>query len=736
MSSTRYLIILIMFSFVSYESSAQMSKSRVLVQNFSSLKKGGDVIWQEEISSAFALALKANTSLQVDRRSVKLANYSVDTVGYDFIIECEYLLNEKEFLLKGSVISIKSSTNVRQDKRYLLAVSGTRAEMLSVIQNLANNAITSIGEVQKELFYHANSQAKKVGVVGAALPQEFQSDFNNRYFREVMYSLYLNLKGNEKVQFVKYEVLKDYQLKAFEPRTLLSELKLDGLIVLDMEIGRSLTIHSTLWAMDFAEAKVDTLSYYPVEYTDDIEVQQYFGKYLINNTQQLIDESQRWVLKREYENKSMNYYSRTSKQSLQDGDFSYAFLIGQAAVAKYPDEPESYLLLGNAHFSNDEFQEARKAFEQALDKDEDNYEAIQMLAKIGYNLGEFSEAIHYYDRAITLNSSDAENYMELGKIYYYQENYIGAIHFFEQPEFISSESKMLLGLAYAGMQRYDDAIALYESLRKEPGYNLGIREALINTYLKKAEVDYLSKNYEAMAVYLKPAVEELKDDRLFNYLIAGYNRMEQFEQADQYMQLGFEEGVLKSDIYVNQADDLRRIQNSDGSYSKVHLQQAINYLLKYKLTDNSEYINRRIGGTHFRMQQYDSAIYYYEIALQMETNPSNYLNLAEVLTMNGEYEKSNSYCEKVLALRNEKSDDILNGHAVVTYYLMVSNDMLSGVKKSLYLPVINNFIEQNSYRLQWSFKTFEDWLDAQKGVNHPTKYSLKTLSDKIQKRSY
>ncbi len=82
---------------------------------------------------------------------------------------------------------------------------------------------------------------------------------------------------------------------------------------------------------------------------------------------------------------------------------------------------------GRKHFNSEEFSEALKNFEKAIELDDSDAEKYYMLGKTYANMEEYNKAIDNFNIAIELDDSDAEKYYILGLAYAYIEEYNKAI---------------------------------------------------------------------------------------------------------------------------------------------------------------------------------------------------------------------------------------------------------------------------------------------------------------------
>ncbi|MFW6030805.1 MAG: tetratricopeptide repeat protein [Halanaerobiales bacterium] len=118
--------------------------------------------------------------------------------------------------------------------------------------------------------------------------------------------------------------------------------------------------------------------------------------------------------------------------------------------------------LAESYYYNENYQEAKRHFEQLIDKNPNIYQAYFYLGEI-YNLieGNYELAINYYQRAVNYNRNYVKAYLALGNLYFETEEYYRAITQYmnaidSNPN--HAEAHYRLALSYHEMGRIDSAI--------------------------------------------------------------------------------------------------------------------------------------------------------------------------------------------------------------------------------------------------------------------------------------
>lgn len=159
--------------------------------------------------------------------------------------------------------------------------------------------------------------------------------------------------------------------------------------------------------------------------------------------------------------------------------------------------------------------------------DENSYKAHYQLGIAYIEKQDFKEAFESLKQALKINSKQGQTYKAIGHIFYENENPTNATKYYKlalQCDGLDVESKIGLANCYYLMEKYEDAIKLYEEIsaidmNDEIEYNLG------NCYYMKGEIEESILRYNN-ALRLNPN----KPDCLYN-LGNAYCIKERFQEA-------------------------------------------------------------------------------------------------------------------------------------------------------------------------------------------------------------
>ncbi|MDJ0680031.1 MAG: glycosyltransferase [Xenococcaceae cyanobacterium MO_167.B52] len=161
-------------------------------------------------------------------------------------------------------------------------------------------------------------------------------------------------------------------------------------------------------------------------------------------------------------------------------------------VSENPDNGEYHYLLGKALKDQQQWDEAKQSYQNAIDLGYCNWDVYQELGDILVSLEIWDEAIGSYQQAIKLDDRAIESYLTLGVTLLKLELFTEAVPFFRKV--IELEPDITLAYEYLGealskQEKWDDAIAVYHNgLQLLPGLP-SIQEKLADALTAKARLD-------------------------------------------------------------------------------------------------------------------------------------------------------------------------------------------------------------------------------------------------------
>src|SRR5207302_116219 len=133
-----------------------------------------------------------------------------------------------------------------------------------------------------------------------------------------------------------------------------------------------------------------------------------------------------------------------------------------------PNDPTSFIFLGNVRVAQGNLAKSAEAYEQALKLDPTNLRALENLGNY-YALLDPDKALTYYQRYVELNPHDADIYFQMALVYQKRGNLQKARALYKQSLDLDATqlaSHLALADLYEEQKSTADAIAEYQAASK------------------------------------------------------------------------------------------------------------------------------------------------------------------------------------------------------------------------------------------------------------------------------
>jgi tetratricopeptide (TPR) repeat protein len=357
---------------------------------------------------------------------------------------------------------------------------------------------------------------------------------------------------------------------------------------------------------------------------------------------------------------------------------------------------------GLASFSNGQYDNALKSFDEALNSDlQDNKHSILVdKGNVFYSQGDLKQAMNLYKQALELNPKSIAALGNIGLVLLKLADYENAIKWFDEVLRINEkdvDAWINKSFSFINLKKYDEAI-------------------------KCIDIAIIIKPQNSLALYYKGlalsgrgfAFEEQDQDQLAknNFM----NALECYLHAI---------SISPNDVYCIR--DIGMIYRHLKEYDK-----AMEYFKRLEELDpnNSDAANLK-GVVAEEIGKYDEALKYYSRATDL--NPDEVLpriNMAETLLLMGQYSQSEEMARKVLAM----TTDFI--YIYVIRHLIVCSLYLRNVEEANEEAIdLLNYYKSfpSDYVINWDFSCLTKFLNkSDLSVNK--KNSLDLLIDAIKKK--
>jgi Flp pilus assembly protein TadD len=233
---------------------------------------------------------------------------------------------------------------------------------------------------------------------------------------------------------------------------------------------------------------------------------------------------------------------------LQQGKPTDAEPLLRDYLAHHPNSADAHFLLGSVLFR--EIQESASIGSAPTAAKEEKAKASLVEFNVGARyskpsssdlkivaldyilLGDYPDADKWLTKMLEWTPNDSEGWYYLGRTKYNENRFDEAVHAFQQclkldPQDVKVEDN--LGLAYAGLNRVNEAVAAYHSaiewqkdaLTKNPGPFIDLADLLLNQNRSSEAISYLRE-----AIQIAP-----QDSKAHELLGKAYARLNEFPQA-------------------------------------------------------------------------------------------------------------------------------------------------------------------------------------------------------------
>ena len=221
---------------------------------------------------------------------------------------------------------------------------------------------------------------------------------------------------------------------------------------------------------------------------------------------------------------------------------------------------EQWLAEGLTNHKAGHYEQALRAFDQAMLIDPDYARAYRSKGDVLYDFKHYEEALAAYGQAIRLDPDHARIYSNRGDILMHLKRYEEALAAYEQairlvPNLAPNYNEKVNVLF--SLKRYEEALAAYEAaIRLDPGFasaynNMGNALSRLKRYFE-ANIAY----EQAIRINPQYAIPYNNKGRALYHLGRYHEALEAFERA-----IGFDRNF--KEVYANMADALERLGRID-----------------------------------------------------------------------------------------------------------------------------------------------------------------------------
>lgn len=421
-----------------------------------------------------------------------------------------------------------------------------------------------------------------------------------------------------------------------------------------------------------------------------------------------------------------------AKNFLQNDSLAKAVVLLQEVCTAQPNNAEAHYLLGNALYSQKQYEEAYKHLTEAKKIGLVTDEINKHLGVCAYALGEYIQAIVFLEEAkknlnndvllqnylgmsyfnvarkdlaiLTLKNGlkqhfsdkkSAELAVNLALIYEHLELPDSTIHFLKQAITIDEErvdAYYFLGNSYFNLKMYNQSQFYLEKLLKiNPNYDRAYY-TLANAYFLDQLYEKAITRYRESSFFKKNSVEEL------HFIGMCYMQTQETAKASSY----FEEAIKVDAHYLPAHINLALIRFHEKKYD-----EAISFLTyAQQLSPNNPDLLFLLAKTYLQLQNTVEAKYYFKETIRFNAlEKKAYLYLGHLSLMENKLEEANFYYDMLLTFTpNHAEANLYRG--ICTYlqkeydkasqFLMKASEFAENKTQAQY-QLAKNYIKQGDF---------------------------------------
>jgi len=420
---------------------------------------------------------------------------------------------------------------------------------------------------------------------------------------------------------------------------------------------------------------------------------------------------------------------------------------------------EYYLTTGRFFFEVDEFKNAIKQFEKALEIHESNVEALTDTGTSYYYLKRYDEAIEYFRKATEIEPENVYALHTMGMAHVHLKKHEAAIEYFKKALKVQPNYEIFndLGIVYNYLEedkeRYDKAIECFKNSLKTKDnirawMNMGATYIHLKNYPEAIEcfknalkiqpenakiisniggAYFRLKDYANAIKYFKDAIAIEPNNAETHYSLGlVYNNLKNYNEAITYFK-----GATEIDPeHVDAWWDLGFTYTHFGDYPK-----ALEYFEKAAEIDG-EYVDawNSMGAAYTKLGKYDKAGECYNKVIQiLPKHVPGKLNISENYIIRGMYDRALLHTKESLKIAKENK----NGRDIcVSYFFEIVSLLFHPGKIADAKIRINEFIkyfEENPSKVDWDFSVIISEVNKSH-LEEDIKNLIYALSDLLQNK--
>lgn len=297
--------------------------------------------------------------------------------------------------------------------------------------------------------------------------------------------------------------------------------------------------------------------------------------------------------------------------------YDSAIIIYKRAIAINPAFLYGLRNMGDAYRALHQNEKAEEMYWQAINADTLDADNWNSLGVSFYERKQYDSAIVFYLKALSINPKFLYSLRNIAHSYAALQNFEKASEMYWRAinaDSLISDNWNELGILYYDRAKYDSAAIFFEkAIAVNPGYLLGLRN-LANTY------DALRQTEKAKQLYLQAVKLDSLNTDTWNSFGKFYYRLKRYDSAAAF---------FKRAISID--SNSSALNNLADTYTAMHENEKGKQLYWNIVETDSLNVDawHSLGNFYYNFKQYDSALFFYKKAVNIDSNSLDLKNLGD-----------------------------------------------------------------------------------------------------------
>lgn len=632
--------------------------------------------------------------------------YALTEDAYDISVYGSYAFYRDTFMIDVNLFGAQDHSVIN-----INPITGSLDQLYDKLKGLKEDIINAI---QKK-WRNPASATKKIAVLCLVKNKKTLRQINIDYVKQVTIQTTKGVEEKPGYNIIPWDRAARYYLSELSPKEISTNLKTDALLIANLDVKReTILIYPVFYILE--TDRLIELGEIRNTYFSDVELNEELIYRANNFLSNILKGDGSWNLELYTQEASSyedyyqlgNYYAEQSLPSVSNYYYFKAQGFNDDSSDLYDNVASNLKSLGRK-------EEAKQEYKKSIELNTSKTDTYYNLWNLYINEANYTKALEIARQAYKNVEENIQNLSMMGISLYYVNDYVNAVNFLKKGINISPDNSKLhgyLGLSNLSLHKNREALDHFRTSLELDKENPDYKYYMSQTMVALGSNLIKEKKYDEALKYLLDSNQYEDLDYVAGYILKCYLMTGQLEKAiatfDEYLLKGYYSD--KKDNYQFALDIRTAFLTEGPGYLHPEYGQAIQkYIDKHlKFVPNDSYALWVLGNTYTYLGNMEKSIGYLEKAYTIDkTNSIIFLDLAESLLLNKQYEKSDEICSEVLAKNTIPIEDI-----ILLKLIHIGNiGALHNQLEEKDTRFIYQQIKKGKTIKNWSFTAFKKWIE-------------------------